>query len=241
MQGSCRMTQLEHQGGPPGLELCHARSTDTAGHSGSRASQSSPRGQELLRPPFSRQLCLKSSKPMVDSLEKSATTPGNPKLPKSLVSSPNEVPCLFDGLCLGWNKAQGWCSSPFPWQEHHGHVFKYMLRSLSISGKAQHSRGTGRGWAQPFLAQPVELLPPSSLEPIGTWHQGQAQGQAPGHFSQQLPSASTSPGHPCPFCPPSPQETPLQCSTVLVQPTMPSSSPLQEHLSAGMGNQPLSG
>lgn len=66
------MTQLEHQGGPPGLELCHARSTDTAGHSGSRASQSSPRGQELLRPPFSRQLCLKSSKPMVDSLEKSA-------------------------------------------------------------------------------------------------------------------------------------------------------------------------
>lgn len=58
-------------------------------------------GQELLRPLFSHQLCFKSSKPVLDPLENAATIPGNPKLPKSGVSSPNQVPSIFVGLCFG--------------------------------------------------------------------------------------------------------------------------------------------
>lgn len=149
--------------------------------------------QQLLRPLFSHQLCFKSSKPVLDPLENAATIPGNPKLPKSGVSSPNQVPSIFVGLCFGWNKTWDWCSSPFLWQGHRGHEFKYTVRSLSIFGKAQHPRGTGRGWAPPLLAQPVELLPPSPLEPTGTWHQGQARLRArhlgTSHSSCHLPAA----------------------------------------------------
>ncbi|PKU39016.1 hypothetical protein llap_10680 [Limosa lapponica baueri] len=65
------------------------------------------------------------------------------------------------------------------------------------------------------LAQPVELLALKPMDAHPYVPQGQAQNQAPGHFSRQPPSASISPGHSRTFCPTSFQGTPLQCSTVL--------------------------
>lgn len=82
----------------------------------------------------------------------------------------------------------------------------------------QATLSSARASELPVLVQPVELpaLVPTDACPCSP--QGQAQGQAPGHFSRQPPSASISPGLSCTFCPTSFQGTPLQCSTVLVQP-----------------------